>query len=125
MEWLIRLKEMKKQSGLTTKKISELSGLPEPTLEKIFAGQTKDPKLNTIRSVVHCLGYTLDDLSPAAKSTSAAADTETEELSEDTQQLLANYSKLNNEGKAIARDAVEALTCLPKYKKCDSSQELA
>lgn len=62
MEWLERLKAMKASSKMTTKEIADLSGVPEPTLEKLFAGQTKDPKLTTIRSVVHCLGYTLDAL---------------------------------------------------------------
>ena len=63
MEWLEHLKAMKAASKMTTKEIADQSGVPEPTLEKLFSGQTKDPKLTTIRSVVHCLGYTLDALS--------------------------------------------------------------
>lgn len=62
--WLTLLKEFKKKSGKTTKQISEESGVPLGTLNKLFAGQTKDPKLDTLRAVVHCLGYTLDDLCP-------------------------------------------------------------
>lgn len=60
--WLDKLREMKDTSKLTTKEISVQSGIPEPTLEKLFAGVTKDPKLETIRQLVHFLGYTLDDL---------------------------------------------------------------
>ena len=67
MEWLVKLKEMKQSSGLTTKEISDGSGIPEPTLEKLFSGATKDPKLNTVMQLVHFLGYTLDDLVPAQK----------------------------------------------------------
>ena len=62
MEWLDRLKEMKKKSGLTTMEIAEQSGIPEPTLEKLFAGVTKEPRLNTMIQLVHFFGYTLDDL---------------------------------------------------------------
>ena len=60
--WFDELKKMKDKSGLTTKQIAVGSNLPEPTLEKIFSGLTKDPKLSTIYQLVHFLGYTLDDL---------------------------------------------------------------
>lgn len=60
--WLDNLKIMKEQSGMTTKEISEKSGIPEPTLEKLFAGATKDPKLTTMQQLVHFFGRTLDDL---------------------------------------------------------------
>lgn len=65
--WLDKLREMKDSSKLTTKEISTQSGIPEPTLEKLFAGVTKDPKLETIRQLVHFLGYTLDDLEDKPK----------------------------------------------------------
>lgn len=72
--WLDKLREMKDSSKLTTKEISIQSGIPEPTLEKLFAGVTKDPKLETIRQLVHFLGHTLDDLEdkPRKKSPSTA-----------------------------------------------------
>lgn len=60
--WLERLIAIKKASGKTLKQISFESGVPIGTLNKLFAGQTKDPKLDTVRAVVHALGYTLDDL---------------------------------------------------------------
>lgn len=62
--WLPPLKEFKRESGKTIKQISEESGVPLGTLNKLFAGQTKDPKLETLRAVVHCLGHTIDDLCP-------------------------------------------------------------
>ena len=51
--WLDKLREMKNASELTTKEISFLSKIPEPTLEKIFAGATKDPKFETMTQLVH------------------------------------------------------------------------
>lgn len=62
MEWLEALKRMKKQSGLTSQEISQRTGIPLPTLEKVFSGTTKSPKLNTMQTLVHFFGYTLDDL---------------------------------------------------------------
>lgn len=61
-DWLSKLNQMKKESGKTTEEISVISGIPKGTLNKLFAGQTKDPQLGTVRAVVHCLGHTLDDL---------------------------------------------------------------
>ena len=75
--WRESLKRMKAESGLTTLEIAEGSGIPEPTLEKLFAGVTKDPKLPTMKKLVHFFGYTLDDLygekekSPAPSEDSA------------------------------------------------------
>lgn len=61
--WLNNLNKMKKISKKTLDEISTESGIPKGTLNKLFSGQTKDPQLSTIKSVVHTLGYTLDDLS--------------------------------------------------------------
>lgn len=60
--WRASLKNMKAESGLTTSEIAAKSGIPEPTLEKLFAGVTKDPKPPTMQKLVHFFGYTLDDL---------------------------------------------------------------
>ena len=56
------LKIMKKVSGMTTKDVADKSGVPEPTLEKIFSGATTDPKVSTMRSIVNAMGFNLDDL---------------------------------------------------------------
>lgn len=71
MDWHDRLKALKTLSGLTTKEVAEKSGVPEPTLEKIFAGVTRNPSVSAVQKVVHALGYTLDDLDPRANKNSA------------------------------------------------------
>ena len=60
--WLDSLRRMKTASGKTTSEIAAGSGIPEPTLEKLFAGATKEPKLPTMQKLVYYLGYTLEDL---------------------------------------------------------------
>ena len=80
MFWLDKLNQMKKKSGMTTDEISEKSKVPKGTLNKIFAGQTKDPQLGTIIAVVHCMGYTLDDLDDGSeKIEKAPTDTDVSE----------------------------------------------
>lgn len=60
--WLDVIRDMKSKSGLTTAEIAKKSGIPEPTLEKLFAGKVKDPKLPTIQKLVRFFGGSLDDL---------------------------------------------------------------
>ena len=72
--WRESLKKMKAESGLTTSEIAEKSGIPEPTLEKLFAGVTKDPKLPTMQKLVHFFGYTLDDLYGAKEKAPAPSE---------------------------------------------------
>ena len=50
---------------MTLSQIAEKSGVPLGTLNKLFAGQTTDPKLETIRAVVYVLGGTLDSIDEA------------------------------------------------------------
>ena len=67
--WLDAIRNMKSKSGLTTAEIAMQSGIPEPTLEKLFAGKVKDPKLPTMQKLVRFFGYTLDDLDDPAPET--------------------------------------------------------
>lgn len=62
MDWLSKINEMKQLSGMTTNDISIKSGIPVGTLNKIFAGQTKDPQISTAAAIIHAMGFTLDDL---------------------------------------------------------------
>lgn len=64
MDWLDRLKAMRTSSGMTADEISEASGVPTNSINRIFAGQTKAPRLDTVRGIVTAMGYTLDDLLP-------------------------------------------------------------
>lgn len=103
--WFERLKELKAKSGMTTKEIAAGSGIPEPTLVKLFAGVTKEPKLNTIQQLVHFLGYTLDDLDDHAPDDSTV-------LTDDERQLVSDYRKLSNDGKTYIRQTMTmALRC--------------
>lgn len=76
--WLDAIRSMKSKSGLTTSEIALQSGIPEPTLEKLFAGKVKDPKLPTMQKLVHFFGYTLDDLDKKENSPALPEDKEGE-----------------------------------------------
>lgn len=60
--WLDNLKELKKETGLSCKRIAELTNLPERTVIRIFSGDTDNPYMNTIHRIVSVLGGSLDDI---------------------------------------------------------------
>lgn len=107
MEWFENLRALKAKSNMSMREIAIKSGIPEPTLEKIFSGATKSPGVNTIQSLVHALGYTLDDLedTPTKKSPSAdkAAPGETHISLEESNNLLVALG-LIKEGQQLSDD---------------------
>lgn len=58
---LEKIAEYKKKLGITTEELSLRSGVPVGTLNKILSGDTKDPKLGTLKAIARVLGLTLDD----------------------------------------------------------------
>lgn len=99
---------MKQKSGKTLQQISDECGIPKGTLNKIFAGQTKDPQYGTLKNIVHALGFTVDDLekfeNPETKKSPAPDEAETEEVSlEETDRLLVALG-LIKEGEQLSDD---------------------
>ena len=62
----------KKRMNLTTEELSEKSGVPIGTLNKILSGATKDPKLETLKSIARVLGLSLNDFDDERPETIAA-----------------------------------------------------
>ena len=97
------LNEMKRKSGKTLSQISEECKIPKGTLNKVFAGQTRDPQYGTLRTIVHALGYTLDDLetfeNPDGKKSPAPAEAETGEITREMSiELLKALGLLDQSG---------------------------
>ena len=117
--WLDKLRIMKKQSGKTSQSISDETGIPKSTIDKLLTGRTKDPALSMVRSIVHCLGYTLDDLDDTQKSTAPA---ENDKDDANKQKLMNNYDLLNNEGQQDLVDYSDMLARNPrKLKESDNT----
>ena len=60
--WLNNLQEMKKRSGMSSKQIAEQTKLPERTVNRIFAGETDHPRVDTLHLIVAAMGGTLNDI---------------------------------------------------------------
>ncbi|MBO4423818.1 MAG: helix-turn-helix domain-containing protein [Clostridia bacterium] len=59
MEWYDRVKELKKQNHVNTQQLSDISGVPLGTLNKLLSGQTGKPKLDTLEKIASALGTTV------------------------------------------------------------------
>lgn len=62
-----KLKTLKNQSNITISELSNLSGIPEATIRRIFSGDTPDPRFDTIVKLVTAMGGSLDDFIGATK----------------------------------------------------------
>lgn len=60
--WLDRLKELKKQTGMSNKQIAELTFSSEKTIHRIFSGENDNPYIDTLDRVAKALGSSLDDI---------------------------------------------------------------
>lgn len=131
--WLDNLKAMKEHSGMTTKEISIKSGIPEPTLEKLFAGTTKDPKLATMQQLVHFFGHTLDDLDDSPKKSSIYQNQDAEDLKPEERLHIKKYRLLDPLGKEAVdgvldvehRRALEKLKRKQEERSMEASDELS
>ena len=98
--WLDLLIEMKKESGMTLEQLAEASGVPRGTINKIFAGQTTDPKITTVRDLVHAMGHTLNDIDPKGIKTAPA-------LSAEALKLARDYDAMDKWGRKALRSVAD------------------
>ena len=65
--WLENLKELKKAKGMTSKQIADATKIPESTIKRIFAGDTDNPYVDTIRRIAIALESSLDEIFAESK----------------------------------------------------------
>ncbi|BDR66685.1 hypothetical protein K144313037_p20350 (plasmid) [Clostridium tetani] len=105
------IEKLKKELNLTSKQLSEKSGVPKGTLDKILNGTTKDPRLETLKSLAKVLRCTLNDFDDKTET-----EIENIDLKKETM-LLSNFNNLNETGKDEAIKRVEELTEISRYKQ--------
>lgn len=60
--WLDKLKDLKKQSGMSAKQIAEKANMSERTVTRIINGETYAPGIDKLRDIVYAMGGSLDDI---------------------------------------------------------------
>ena len=60
--WLDNLLELKKSKGMTSKQLADATKIPESTIKRIFAGDTDNPYVDTVRRIAIALDSSLDEI---------------------------------------------------------------
>lgn len=111
-----RLVEIREANGYTRKKLAEELGRPYATVTKYETGE-REPGHTYIIEIAKKFGVTTDYILGIEKSPAPAeADTGDKRLDG----IIENYHQLNEAGQQQLAEQAEALTYMPKYKKCDS-----
>lgn len=105
--WLDNLKELKKLTGMSSKQIAEKTKLPERTINRILAGETDHPYVDTLHIIVTALGYSLNDI---FADTNAVVATESIVEVKETVGVVEAERDLITAENAILKDKVAALT---------------
>ena len=105
--WLEKLKELKKETGMSVKQIAEKQNMSEKTVARIFSGETDRPYMDTLHEIVTALGGSLDDL--FAEGNARLANEELISVQNEVVRLTAENDLLSAEN-AILKDKVNTLT---------------
>ena len=57
-----RLKYAKEKAKITNQDISERSGVPLPTVNRILSGGTDSPGVDNVRAIANALGVSMDEI---------------------------------------------------------------
>ena len=93
-----KLKELKNKSGLTAKELSERSGIPLGTLNKLLSGITEEPKLSVAAALCEALGTTLAAVASEGNDVLAT---------EDERKLIRDYRAADAHGRVLVRKVAE------------------
>ena len=136
-----KIKEIRKQKGLTQKQLGDLCGMADSAIRRYENGNA-NPKIETLKKIASALEVSLDSLlpfeeymktwkdekererltSPSLLETLSAGDIfSTDDIIE--HKLVSDYRKLNDNGKTEALKRIEELTEVPKYTQYLNSYE--
>lgn len=97
MRFSEKIRSIKSKQGLTTQELSQKSGVPLGTLNKLLSGVIEEPKLSVAVALCDALGVCLG----------ALLDEKSVSLSRDEQKLLNDYRNSDAYGKAAVRAVAE------------------
>ena len=96
-----RLRQILDERGLTTYKMSELSGLSHTTLANVFKRNTV-PSISTLQAICNGFGITLSQF---------FAEGDMVEMTPELKQLFEGWVSLNPKQKAAVLQMIEAMNC--------------
>lgn len=96
-----RLRQILDERGLTTYKMSELSGLSHTTLANVFKRNTV-PSISTLQAICNGFGITLSQF---------FAEGDMVEMTPELKRLFEGWVNLNPKQKAAVLQMIEAMNC--------------
>ena len=99
MDWLDRIKTAKSNMQLTNEELSERSGIPFGTLNKLLCGATASPKLSVLVALSRALGCSVDYIVSGEEGTGFTPEEQT---------LLHHYRETDETGRRSIRTLAEA-----------------
>ena len=111
------LKARKNELNMTTEELSEKSGVPLGTLNKILAGQTLDPKLETLKAICKALEIRLSDLDEYESQNGYYLDPEAAEIAQEVQQRPELKILFDASRKVSAGDLELVINMIDRLKK--------
>lgn len=104
------MKTRKKELKMTLDELSEKSGIPKRTIEDIFRGATKNPRIDTMRAIEQALGLSSAQLSFTEEEQALGViPTAKETLSSDEIELLDAYRAIKDEKGERAAHAIKTI----------------
>lgn len=121
------IRSIRKEKGITQKKLAELSGMAEITIRQYEADKYK-PKIEQVEKLANALGVTAVDLmgieyfdatidTGQIRKEIDALDSIEFAYGKDALQLMTDYLSLNEQGKRKASEYLTDLTEQPKYQQ--------
>ena len=62
MQYVNRLRAIREEKGITCNEISQISGIPLATVNRIFSGATPNPTIETLAPISLALGVSIDEI---------------------------------------------------------------
>ena len=94
------INKMRSIVGMSIDELSKKSGVPKSTLSKITSGITKDPGIETVKSIVYAMGFKLDDLDSLVLDSNYCGSKEKEQKASE-QEYIKKYRVLDEHGKKV------------------------
>jgi len=120
----LKLKEIMNDRGIGNKELSERSGVPIGTLNKILYGETPNPGLETMRALAGVLDCTLDDFveRPGYSTYVGSLDQETLDYLNELKNKP-GMRTLFSAAKGVSKDDLELVAEMIKRMKKDSGYD--
>ena len=101
------IKRNKEKLKIRTEELSNLSGVPKGTLNKLLRGETEDPRLSTLKGLAKVFNCSLGEFD----------ENEQLKITQEELKLIENYRKLSAEGKEYINKDLEIAKQLYKEQE--------